>query len=73
MEEGSFLITKIYLIVYFCFIKASMIQEMNLKKDIWDVRNIPGARFPDHESRHILNFEDIPIPFRPLAKKIFKI
>ena len=33
---------------------------------------MPGARFPDHESRHILNFEDVPVPFRPLAKRYLK-
>ncbi|MES9731576.1 tyrosine-type recombinase/integrase [Bacillus sp. AP50] len=42
------------------------------EKDVWDVRNIPGARFPDHESRHKLNFSDIPAPFRPVAKRYLK-
>jgi len=42
------------------------------EKDIWDVRNIPGAKYPDHESRHILNFEGIPSSFLNLAKRYLK-
>lgn len=42
------------------------------EKDVWDVRNIPGAKYPDHESRHILNFEGIPSPFLDLAKRYLK-
>ncbi|WP_254624379.1 hypothetical protein [Cytobacillus firmus] len=56
----------------FLFYKDFYDTRDEFEKDIWDVRNIPGARFPDHESRHIVNFKDIPIPFRPLAKRYLK-
>ena len=54
----------------FLFYKDFYDARDEFEKDIWDVRNIPGAKFPDHDSRHILNFEDVPIPFRPLQKDI---
>jgi integrase len=41
-----------------------------LTKDIWDVRNIPGARY---SSNYRLSFEAIPLPFRPLAKRYLKV
>ncbi|EAA0221286.1 transposase [Listeria monocytogenes] len=56
----------------FLFYKDFYDTRDEFEKDIWDVRNIPGARFPDHESRHILNFEEIPETFRPLAKRYLK-
>ena len=43
------------------------------EKDIWDVRNIPGARFAHHESGYRLSFEDIPLTFRLLAKRYLKV
>ncbi|MDA2412149.1 tyrosine-type recombinase/integrase [Bacillus cereus] len=42
------------------------------EKDIWDVRNIPGARFPDYNSNHKLNFSGIPTPFRSVTKRYLK-
>lgn len=42
------------------------------EKDIWDVRNIPGAKYADYVSNHKLNFKDIPGPFLDLAKKYLK-
>ncbi len=30
--------------------------EAEFAKDIWDVRNIPGAQYPDCNSRHLLRF-----------------
>jgi hypothetical protein len=42
------------------------------EKEVWDVRNIPGARYADHESRQILNFKDVPKPFQDLAKRYLK-
>ncbi len=57
----------------FLFYKDFYDTRDEFEKDIWDVRNIPGARFPDHESRHILNFNGIPAPFLPLAKRYLKL
>ncbi|WP_255259518.1 hypothetical protein [Bacillus toyonensis] len=56
----------------FLFYKDFYNTRDEFEKDIWDVRNIPGARFPDHESRHKLNFSDIPAPFRTVAKRYLK-
>lgn len=41
-------------------------------KDLWDVRNIPGARYSAHRSDHLLNFADVPALFRPAVKKLIK-
>ena len=43
------------------------------EKDVWDVRNISGARYADHESRHVLNFKDIPGPYLNFGKKVFEV
>lgn len=44
-----------------------------LQKDVWDFRKIPGTRFPEHESHYILDFRDIPFPFRELVKRYMRI
>jgi site-specific recombinase XerD len=38
-------------------------------KDIWDARVIPGARYMEYSSNHLVNFTQIPLPFRPLIKQ----
>ncbi|PHJ38283.1 hypothetical protein P378_10650 [Desulforamulus profundi] len=43
------------------------------EKNVWDVRKIPGAKYTQNESRYLLSFEDIPFPFRPLAKRYLKV
>ncbi|WP_244209305.1 hypothetical protein [Paenibacillus ferrarius] len=42
------------------------------QKDIWDMRNIPGARIVPHESQHLLNFTDVPSHFRNMLKRYIK-
>jgi hypothetical protein len=46
--------------------------EEEFAKDIWDVRCIPGARYPAHMSQHLLNFTHIPAAFRPPTKRFIK-
>lgn len=43
------------------------------EKDIWDMRKIPGARYSQNKSEYLLSFKDIPLPFRPLAKRYLKV
>jgi len=43
------------------------------EKDVWDVRKIPGARYTQNQAVYLLSFEDIPFPFRPLAKRYLKV
>jgi len=61
------LLNKLYL-----FYQTFYDTRTEFEKDIWDARNIPGARYADHESRHTLNFMDIPSPFVNLAKRYLK-
>jgi site-specific recombinase XerD len=46
--------------------------EEEFAKDIWDVRFIPGARYPAHRSEYRLNFTGIPDPFRALIKRYLR-
>lgn len=46
--------------------------EAEFAKDIWDLRRIPGARYPDHYSHHLLNFTKIPALFLPIIKQYFR-
>jgi integrase len=46
--------------------------EDEFAKDIWDVRHLPGVRYPAHRSDHLLNFTQVPASFRPLLKRYFK-
>src|SRR5690242_6808941 len=46
--------------------------EEELAKDIWDVRFIPGARYPAHRSEYHLNFTGIPEPFRAMVKRYLR-
>ncbi len=43
--------------------------EREFAKDIWDVRVIPGARYMEYSSNHLLNFTQICLPFRPIIKQ----
>ncbi|SHJ88243.1 hypothetical protein SAMN02745219_03552, partial [Desulfofundulus thermosubterraneus DSM 16057] len=43
------------------------------EKDVWDVRKIPGAKYTQNKADYLLSFEDIPLPFQPLAKRYLKI
>lgn len=47
--------------------------EDELSKDIWDVRNIPGARYAAHRSDHLLNFTTIHLPFRGPIKRYVRL
>ncbi|WP_339060933.1 hypothetical protein [Tepidibacillus marianensis] len=42
------------------------------EKDIWDSRNIPGAKITENISDYYLDFTDIPLEFRELAKRFIK-
>jgi integrase len=42
--------------------------EDEFAKDRWDVRNIPGVRYPPHRNDHYIIFTGIPEPFRQLIK-----
>lgn len=46
---------------------------IELAKDIWDVRNLPGVRYAAHRSDHLLNFTQVPLPFRPLLKRYMRL
>ncbi|MGE4282840.1 MAG: tyrosine-type recombinase/integrase [Clostridia bacterium] len=43
------------------------------EKDIWDCRNIPGARITPVSTQYYLDFNNIPIAFRELAKKYIRV
>jgi len=47
--------------------------EAELAKDIWDVRCLPGVRYPAHESNHLINFTQVPLPFRPVLKRYLRL
>lgn len=47
--------------------------EIELAKDSWDVRKLPGVRYSAHRSDHILNFTKVPEPFRHLTKQYIKL
>ena len=47
--------------------------EIEFTKDVWDARNIPGARYAAHRSDHLLNFTPVPPAFRPAAKRYLKL
>ncbi len=38
-------------------------------KDVWDMRKISGAKYTQNRADYLLSFENIPIPFRTLAKR----
>lgn len=42
------------------------------EKDIWDCRKIPGAKITETQADYHLDFTDIPLIFRDLAKKYIK-
>lgn len=42
------------------------------EKDIWDLRKIPGAKITQTSSDYVLNFTEIPMPFRNLIKRYLK-
>ncbi len=46
--------------------------EAEFAKDVWDVRQIPGARYKAHESDHLLNFTRVPVVYRPLVKRYIR-
>ncbi len=46
--------------------------EVELAKDIWDFRCIPGARYSDHYSNYLLNFTPVPDLFRSIVKHYFR-
>jgi len=43
------------------------------EKNVWDVRKIPGAKYTQNKAHYLLSFTDIPLPFRPLAKRYLKV
>src|SRR5258708_30677304 len=47
--------------------------EAELAKDIWYVRQLPGVRYSAHRSDHLLNFTQVPEPFRPSVKRYIKL
>lgn len=47
--------------------------EIEFTKDIWDVRNIPGARYAAHRSDHLLNFTLVPAAFCPALKRHIRL
>jgi len=47
--------------------------EAELAQDIWDVRHLPGVRYAAHKSDHLLNFTQIPTPFRLVLKCYFRL
>ena len=47
--------------------------EIEFTKDVWDVRNIPGAHYAAHRSDHLLNFTSIPLPFLQVTKRYIRL
>ncbi len=43
------------------------------EKDIWNFRKIPGARYNKSSSNFLLDFTEVPLPFRKLLKKYLKL
>jgi len=46
--------------------------EVEFARDIWDVRHIPGARYADYDSQHLLRFTGVPGPYRPAVKQFIR-
>ena len=44
-----------------------------IEKDIWNFRKIPGARYNKSSSNFLLDFTEVPLPFRKLVKKYLKL
>ncbi|WP_339279003.1 tyrosine-type recombinase/integrase [Paenibacillus sp. FSL W8-1187] len=42
------------------------------EKDVWDCRNIPGAKITENKSQYLLDFSNVPLEFRELAKRYIK-
>lgn len=42
------------------------------EKDVWDCREIPGAKITESQSNYYLDFTDVPIEFRGLVKRFIK-
>ena len=47
-----------------------MIQELSMKKDIWDIRKIDKSKIAITQSKYTLNFKEVPEQFRDLLKNI---
>ena len=47
--------------------------EVEFATDVWDVHRIPGARYADYDSHHLLRFTDIPNPYRPAVKQFIRM
>ena len=43
------------------------------EKDVWDSRNIPGAKITNTSANYFLDFTAIPLVYRPLVKKYIKV
>ena len=46
--------------------------EIELAKDRWDMRNLPGVQFNHHQSKFYLTFTGLPALFRPSAKQYMR-
>ncbi len=46
--------------------------EQEFAKDVWDVRRIPGARYPAHRSDNTLTFTQVPPAFRADVKRYLR-
>jgi len=46
--------------------------EQEFAKDIWDVRRIPGVKYPAHRSDNTLTFTQIPLAFRAEVKRYLR-
>src|SRR5215472_1362066 len=46
--------------------------EAEFAKDVWDMRHIPGTRYPACRSQYFLNFTKVAPIFRPIVKRYIK-
>jgi integrase len=46
--------------------------ETEFAKDVWDMRRIPGTRYPACRSQYFLNFTKVASIFRPIVKRYIK-
>ncbi len=47
--------------------------ETEFAKDVWDVRRLPGVRHNAHTADYLVNFTDVPLPFRPEVKRYCQV
>lgn len=76
IDKDGRLVTKAYETILqqlYTFFESFYDTRDEFEKDVWDIRNIPGAKFTKTKAEYLLNFADIPTPFAKLVKKYMMV